>query len=646
MNKRIFILDYSDSHSRPGSAEAQSRAQVPYPLSSHLPIGHPLARGRGQARGIQNRGQTRGRVSLSRGMSDSYTRNFSYAEHREGDETNQNFNYLKSCQKGLISPAHPAYNWVSSIFREKQVSPGELVELARSGENCFLASQHPIGIVLWDIAHELVPANGFRRGAEYALLWSPVNIVPNSLHSNLIHPDPEVHLQGNLLHYPQIYSRVNSRIQMSNSPDCFCISQNAQVTSPAVISAVCVKDGLISPQDYTFPMHSTYDKQFSLSRVYSNQNAGGYEKKYGVLCPQPHPLAIRWSHRISLPAYHGRALKPGDKWFLGLADPRYRQQICVWYQSEPCHWGADSHPFLAEPCEGSELSALSKSGYGCETIPRLHFGGLGAAHNFWISTSNVSDDLTAEEFPMLDQYSHESFLLTMRESFLAGKSRITCASCPPRFASHGRCNISRYNRREYIAHYREEHKPDLGFLSVETGTGLSQRTTEAFYLYLFSLAREAMTEDSDFGLRCFNSKRVIPYRRGAEACGSFKREPPPSPSCLDEKKGFPSETVAGSTPASSHLTLVREIPSSGSQVAALQAKQPTPLSKAAASGGSQTAPPSRSGSTPENMDVAQNSPDPSGLHSLTLGTEASGTEAASLPRRENSRSRKAPGEKP
>jgi hypothetical protein len=113
-----------------------------------------------------------------------------------------------------MSTAHPAYNWVSSIFREKQISPGELVELARSGENCFLASQHPIGIVLWDVAHELVPASGFRRGAEYALLWSPCNIVPNSLHSNLIHPDPEVHLQGNLMHFPQIYSRVNCRIQM------------------------------------------------------------------------------------------------------------------------------------------------------------------------------------------------------------------------------------------------------------------------------------------------------------------------------------------------------------------------------------------------------------------------------------------------
>jgi hypothetical protein len=650
-----------------------------------------MSRGRGVSPRNQARG--RGRGILTRAMPESHNATFSYAEARIFGE--DNYNFCKSSTKGLVLPAHPAFRWIDSVFRQRGISYGELVELARLGENCYLASLHPQGYVLWDVAHELVPVDGFRKGAEYALLWSPVNLVRNSNHSEILHPDPDVHLRGNLLHFPQLYGRQWCRIQLANSPDCKCVSPFAQVTNPAIFSPICLKDGLILAEEWDFPVHSSFDKEFSLSRVYLNSNSGNYEKRYSLLCPQPHPLAVRWSNRVAVPAYHGRSLKPGDRWILAIADPRYRLETSRWFQAEPAHWTVDAHPYLSEPMEGTELFSLSQAGYGCETIPRLHFGGLGAAHSFWVSTSAISNELVAEEFAMDGPHTHESFLLTMREDFLAGKARISCPSCPPRFSSHGRYTILRYNRREYLCHYREEHRPDMGFLGVETGTGMNQRLTESLYLYLFALAREAMCPDSDFGLRSFSKERVTPFFRGAQAFTSSvgrastapamsgsaqagpsgagtrstpvpnpappaRAGPTPSVSAPPLSVAQPAPPVAPAQGAAPAASLFR--PAQGSTPAASPAKQaqavtasaPSAQPSPAAASAAQAAPtastahtaPRGGAAAPEAMDTSQSSPDPSGLNALTLGAEAPGAEAAPLPRRETSRSRKAPGEKP
>ena len=564
-------------------------------------------------------------------MGESHTASFTYADYSEAPPVDKQYSYIKNCYKGVVGPAHPLYSWLTRIFEEKGISFGELLELTRQNENCYLASRHPKGIILWDVAHELVPVSGFRRGAEFALIWTPSNIVSNSGHAEIIHPDVDYHIRGNYLHFPQLYTRQNSRVIMASSPDCRCISTYAQVTSPAIISAVCMKNEFLDPMDWNYPVDPSFSKLFSLSRVYSNLNSGGYEKRYSLLCPQPLPLAVRWTHRITLPAYHGRSLKMGDRWYLGLADRKYRQETSVWFQSEPAHWTADCHPFLSEPLESSELAALAASGYGCETIPRLHFGGLGAAHSFWISCSDVKDDLTAEVFEMADCHSHESFLLSKRENFLAGKGKISCPSCAPILSSQGRFIVSRFTRRGFIAHYRDFHKPDAAFLGVEAGTGLNQRLMEAFCLYLFSLAREAICPDSDMNLRGFDMDSVAPYTRGAEACTPRKRE---ASSFFEGSRMSSFASGSGSTPASSGFTPapsapMRAEPNPSNPAPVLQAKQPAiPL---------------------ELMEIASSvagSPDPSGLNSLSLGAEAPGAEVVPLPRRETSRSRKVPGDKP
>jgi hypothetical protein len=613
-------------------------------------------------------------------MPESHNQTFSYAESRLFGE--ENYSFCKSSQKGLVSPAHPAFRWINDVFQQKAISYGELVELARQGENCYLASRHPRGYILWDVAHELVPVDGFRKGAEYALLWSPVNLVRNGNHSELLHPDPDMHLRGNLLHFPQLYGRQWSRIQLANSPDCRCVSPYAQITNPAIFSPICLKDGLILPEDWDFPVHPSFDKEFSLARVYLNSNSGNYEKRYTLLAPQPHPLAVRWSHKIAVPAYHGRSLKPGDRWTLAISDPRFRQETSRWYQAEPAHWSVDTHPFLTEPLEGTELFALSQSGYGCETIPRLHFGGLGAAHSFWVSTSAISDELIAEEIQMEDPFTHETFLLTAREDFLAGKARISCPSCPPRFSSHGRYAVLRYNRREYICHYREEHRPDMAFLGVCSGTGLNQRLTESLYLYLFAIAREAQCPESEFGFRNFPKERVIPFTRGAEVFLSPMRGASTAPSISGAAQAGPSGSGTGSIPVPNHSSPVRSGSSPSRSTAPPQVTQPTGPSRpaqgvvatsspakpaqVAAAAASHVKPgsivtsaahaapaavtahtaPKGGAAALEAMDTSQSSPDPSGLNALTLGAEAPGAEAAPLPRRETSRSRKAPGEKP
>ncbi len=126
-----------------------------------------------------------------------------------------------------------------------------------------------------------------------------------------------------------------------------------------------------------------------------------------------------------------------------------------------------------------------------ESIPRLNFCAVGAAHTFWVSTSNIGEDLIPQEFDLEDPHTQESFLLSMRDEFLSGEGTISCPSCTPKFSSHGRISVVRYDRPSYILHYREDHRSDYAFWGVELGNGLNQRLYEAFALYLFSLCREA-----------------------------------------------------------------------------------------------------------------------------------------------------------
>jgi len=614
-------ISEADSH-----AVILSRAEIPYPLGAYLPGGQ--AQYRDYSRGAQgNQYRGRGRGSYYRPPS-NFSKNYSFANVTENDDpevVDRNYVYLTKQNKGLLSPSHPAFNWINNAMSKRDLRSGDILELARSNQNVFVASSFPFGQVLWDVCHDHSIIEGFRMGKDFTLIQSPVNLVPRSDHAEPIYPDEFHHLTGDLLHYPQIYSRSHSKIQHSLAPDCLCLSPFAQVTNPVIMPSICMKTRFVSPSDWSFPVDPSFSKFFSLSRTYTNTLAGGFDKRYQALVPQPYPLALRWTSKVHVPSYHNRSLRLSDQYLYGLADRRYREQTSFWYSQEPSHWSQDNHPLLQEPTPGSELGVHSLSGYGAESIPRLNFCAVGAAHTFWVSTSNIGEDLIPQEFDLEDPHTQESFLLSMRDEFLSGEGTISCPSCTPKFSSHGRISVVRYDRPSYILHYREDHRSDYAFLGVELGNGLNQRLYEAFALYLFSLCREASDPLSEFQLRDFPREMIRPYTKAADACGIRAN--------LTSSQNSRSERVKMIDPLE-----ISETP-------------PVGPSRPEVGPDPQSFPTEREVSVPtlpqvaeemdtSVMDASVSSPDLSGLHALHLGNETSETELVPLPRRETSRSRK------
>ncbi len=59
-----------------------------------------------------------------------------------------NYVYLTKQNMGLLSPLHPAYNWIGNSMSKRDLQAGDILELARSNQNVFMASSFPFGQVL------------------------------------------------------------------------------------------------------------------------------------------------------------------------------------------------------------------------------------------------------------------------------------------------------------------------------------------------------------------------------------------------------------------------------------------------------------------------------------------------------------------
>jgi len=141
------------------------------------------------------------------------------------------------------------------------------------------------------------------------------------------------------------------------------------------------------------------------------------------------------------------------------------------------------------------------------------------AYDFFLSTSDVKDNLLVEEIPVSDPCSVEQFLLKERKNFLVGKDSISCPVCPPLFSATGKISVARYKRADFIVHYRENHMNLITFVSCEMGTGGGQRCYETCLLYYFALAHEAVNPDSELCLTDFDSDSVVPYSSVSAALG-------------------------------------------------------------------------------------------------------------------------------
>jgi len=441
-------------------------------------------------------------------------------EELESTSNLGNFNFLRSCPKGIITTSSEAHKWLRQCVEKRNLTTGDIFPAAREQNNVFHVLVQEHHLILFDISYEHALVESSRRSNEITAIFHPCNIYPHHDSQALNLPSPEFDLNSIMLHFPQLYF-ANAKIKYSINNDCFCLHESQNLSTTYITSPICLKkESVVRGSDFQFISTPVIQRWHSVTKNFENVSKDPFMRDYRCLVPQPFPVNTRWSSCHFVPSFHGKVLNKKSTFFLALADPRFRQQASNFYDSEPRHWSKDNHPLLSEPCEGTEFSFHAANLYSCETIPRVSLAVFPTSYDFFLSCSDLKDDLLVEEIPTNnDPCAVEQFLLKERESFLVGKDSISCPVCPPLFSATGRISVLRYSRQSFIVHYRENHMNLLSFVSCEMGTGGGQRAYETCLLYFFSLAHEAINPDSELGLTCFDSDSVVPYSTVSAAFG-------------------------------------------------------------------------------------------------------------------------------
>jgi hypothetical protein len=152
---------------------------------------------------------------------------------------------------------------------------------------------------------------------------------------------------------------------------------------------------------------------------------------------------------------------------------------------------------LGEPAHNHELAIHSSKLYGVETLFRTEMASHPLVYSHVISTSNTNENLHNERFEVLHPNSMEDFLLSNRTEFFENRGTITCPICFPIFHGPVKVTVKRYNRSEYIDHFRKTHSKDAPFIGVGFVTGLNSRILEGLSLYLMALSLEYFDKDSE-----------------------------------------------------------------------------------------------------------------------------------------------------
>lgn len=434
----------------------------------------------------------------------------------------KNFNYVRTSPKGVISRSSNLHSWIQDLITKREIEVGGSFIAASSGYRDFNILQTSEAVILFDLAYSHTLISNSQIGPDYTPICHPIMILPSVL-SNPCQMPSEEELTPHLLHFPSLWLKPQL-IDQSAFKDCYCLADFiGSLALPHIVSPICMRKSIIDPRDWAIDCNPPVQHYASLTRMYENKpRISERERHYRPIVPQPLPLTLMWEVLPLTPAWHGRQLKKRDQFYLGLSDARYRTETTAYFSSEPRHWSPESHPLHGESEEDSELHCHSQNLYGNESLTRCHFSIVGSAHSFWISTSNLSDTLVAEEICMKgDSFAFENFLLTQRRDFIHNfpGAKINCPTCPPSFLPSGRVLLKKYSRPEYLSHYRQSHQGDCAFLSLGTGTGLNQRLYEGHALYLMSLTMESLDVLSEIEIIDFDKKRVKPYTGASEACG-------------------------------------------------------------------------------------------------------------------------------
>jgi hypothetical protein len=432
------------------------------------------------------------------------------------------FDFLRKSPKGVVR----SFSLLNEIRRKIATMPeslDQMFKIAHQGTSEFYVHVSEERIVLFDQSwsHCLITEANKRNAPEFLSMMSPIHIMRDIRSPPNLEFDECRDMDPILLHFPQLHLEKNQKVPPPAHFDCECPDEQIGFFMNYFLSAICEKRGLIKGADFGTGLDVELHRNANVTRCYVNQTSRD-ERRYTLLTPQPFLCNIRWTPRVFHPTWHGRTLRLRDRYFLGCSDKRYRGELAVFYSAEPPHWGNGSHPILSEPKPGSELEAHALTCYGSESLPRVNFTGHPMAYSFHISFSNLENDLQAEEFEIKSKFDCESFLLTNRRSFLDGQGTISCTECAPVLDTSGRATVTRYQRLEFLDHYRGHHYSSCCFIGTAFLTGLNSRIYENFLLYIMALTCESRDTSSDMEQDPFDGSRVKPYLGASEACRIFR----------------------------------------------------------------------------------------------------------------------------
>jgi hypothetical protein len=403
------------------------------------------------------------------------------------------FREVSRNDKGIITGRHPFYHKFKAILEGRPLC--EQVIIASNDAGYFTIARIDAGILLFNYArpHPLIPSAN--RPPKLIILSTPINILGSCTGTASANPQFE-DLHAEVMSYPEIFTE--STVQLSRS-GCWCPSAIVTITMPAISPSMCFPKQFFEEPGLQVTLDPPIARYFSLSKTLYNPDPqpNGGARHYRAILPQPYPINVQWPLIEHVPALHLERITRKEAYLYGLCDEMYRTTLTNAYKSEPRTWSQAEHPLLGEPAHGHELYIHSSKLYGSETLFRTEMASHPLAFSHIISTSNTSEDLHNERFEVLHPNSMEDFLLSNRTEFFEKKGTVTCPICFPIFHGPTKITVKRYNRGEYIEHFRKTHSKDAPFIGVGFITGLNSRILEGLSLYLMALSLAYFEEDSE-----------------------------------------------------------------------------------------------------------------------------------------------------
>jgi hypothetical protein len=277
------------------------------------------------------------------------------------------------------------------------------------------------------------------------------------------------------------------------------MGMSGQYHRPAVLSDVCIREGLMRPFDLTVkPMG--LQTQENPQRFYLHHKEVD-DHLLGV--PTPFLISGQWPEKHFLPAMAQEGSDNVTRLYYALYDSSRFRQMAEIYSKPPQEWPGEHNPILGEPAPNGELGKVVKGLYGLETLQRVGFAAHPCSEPRVLlycavtpSDKRVPILVTDRASPMrLDAAITE----VIRPWYDQGQGKIVCSVCLIQTDSSGRAALLFLSRAEYIHHWEAEHSSALVATSVFSATQLHVRIHVGHLAYVLALANRLKGQESPKG---------------------------------------------------------------------------------------------------------------------------------------------------